>query len=130
MALCDTDRKRAIDTARESFEWYPKTGARQIATVAEMMAEQRRELGNYGYAADLKKTDDEGLLDLLSMDYLVEAGACVVGTPDECAAACRRYEEAGVDLLLCLVNPYKIPHEAVMRTIELMGTEVIPRFRG
>jgi len=28
------------------------------------------------------------------------------------------------------VNPYKIPHEAVMRTIELMGTEVIPQFQS
>jgi hypothetical protein len=33
------------------------------------------------------------------------------------------------DLLLCLVNPYKIPHEAVMQTIELMGKYVIPEFR-
>jgi len=36
---------------------------------------------------------------------------------------------AGVDLLLCLVNPYKVPHDAVMQTIELMGKEVIPQFR-
>jgi hypothetical protein len=27
-----------------------------------------------------------------------------------------------------LVNPYRIPHEAVMETIELMGKEVIPKF--
>src|SRR4029450_3218367 len=78
MALCDTDRQRALDTARESFEWYPKTGARQIASVAEWMAEG--DLGDYGYAADLKKIDDEGSLDLLSMDYLVDSGACAVGT--------------------------------------------------
>jgi hypothetical protein len=26
------------------------------------------------------------------------------------------------------VNQYKVPHEAVMRTIELMGSEVIPQF--
>ena len=41
---------------------------------------------------------------------------------------CKRYEAAGVDLLLCLVNPYKIPHEKVMQTIELMGKHVIPEF--
>jgi hypothetical protein len=34
-----------------------------------------------------------------------------------------------VDLLLCLVNPYKVEHEAVMQTIELMGEKVIPHFR-
>jgi alkanesulfonate monooxygenase SsuD/methylene tetrahydromethanopterin reductase-like flavin-dependent oxidoreductase (luciferase family) len=93
------------------------------------MAEQKRDLGNYGYAADLQSVDESGALDLLTLEYLTETGACVLGTPAECIDACRRYEEAGVDLLLCLVNPWKIPHDAVMRTIELMGTEVIPAFR-
>ncbi len=114
--------------ARESFEWYPKTGARQIATLTDWMAERKQDLGSYSYAADMKKTDDEGTLDLLSLEYLVDSNACVLGTPEECLEACRHYEAAGVDLLLCLVNPYKISHESVMQTIELMGTEVIPHF--
>jgi alkanesulfonate monooxygenase SsuD/methylene tetrahydromethanopterin reductase-like flavin-dependent oxidoreductase (luciferase family) len=53
----------------------------------------------------------------------------VLGTPGECVEACRAYEAAGVDLLLCLVNPFKIPHDTVMQTIELMGSQVIPKFR-
>ena len=76
----------------------------------------------------MKSIDDDGSLDLLSLEYLVDVNACVLGTPEECVEMCRRYEEAGIDLLLCLVNPYKIPHESVMQTIELMGTEVIPAF--
>jgi hypothetical protein len=39
-------------------------------------------------------------------------------------------ETRGVDLLLCLVNPYKIPHDEVLQTIELMGKHVIPAFNG
>ncbi len=127
MAICAPERDEAIANARESFEWYPKTGARQIATLTEMMAERNQELGNYAYAADMKKHDDEGMLELLSLEQLMDSNACVLDTPEECLAACRQYEEAGVDLLLCLVNPYKISHEAVMQTIELMGTEVIPK---
>jgi alkanesulfonate monooxygenase SsuD/methylene tetrahydromethanopterin reductase-like flavin-dependent oxidoreductase (luciferase family) len=130
MAICAPDRDEAIANARESFEWYPKTGARQIATLTAMMAERNQELGNYAYAADMKKHDDEGALDLLSLEYLMDANACVLGTPEECVEACRQYEEAGVDLLLCLVNPYKVPHDAVMQTIELMGRAVIPEFRS
>lgn len=129
MALCAPSRDEAWTAARESFEWYPVTGARQIATLAEWMAEEQRELGNYGYAKDLNAADEQGMLDLLSLEYLVESNACVLGTPDDCVEMCRRYEAAGVDLLLCLVNPYRIPHDAVMQTIELMGTEVIPQFR-
>jgi alkanesulfonate monooxygenase SsuD/methylene tetrahydromethanopterin reductase-like flavin-dependent oxidoreductase (luciferase family) len=66
---------------------------------------------------------------LLSLEHLADPGACILGTPERCIEACRRYDEAGVDLLLCLVNPYRIPHEAVIQTIQLMGTEVIPKFR-
>jgi alkanesulfonate monooxygenase SsuD/methylene tetrahydromethanopterin reductase-like flavin-dependent oxidoreductase (luciferase family) len=130
MALCSSSREAAVELARESFEWYPKTGARQIATLTDWMAERNESLGTYAYAADMKKTDDSGLLDLLSLEYLVDSNACVLGTPAECLEACKAYEAAGVDLLLCLVNPYKIPHESVMETIELMGTEVIPAFAG
>ncbi|MFM8238326.1 MAG: LLM class flavin-dependent oxidoreductase [Actinomycetota bacterium] len=128
MALCAPTQDEAYAVARESFEWYPKVGARQIAQVAEWMDERKQDLGNYHYAADMKAVSDDGSLDLLSLEYLVDAGACVLGTPDECIEACKRYEAAGVDLLLCLVNPYKIPHEKVMQTIDLMGTHVIPAF--
>ena len=45
MAMCDPDRDQAISEARESFEWYPKTGARQIATLTDWMTERNEELG-------------------------------------------------------------------------------------
>ena len=40
--------------------------------------------------------------------------------------AARRYEAAGCELLLCLVNPYKIPHDKVMQSSELLGKHVLP----
>jgi len=128
MALCAPSKEEAWTKARESFEWYPKVGARQIAQVAEWMAERNQALGNYDYAADMKAHADDGSLDLLSLEYLADSGACVLGTPEECLDACKRYEAAGVDLLLCLVNPYKIDHDTVMQTIDLMGKHVIPNF--
>jgi alkanesulfonate monooxygenase SsuD/methylene tetrahydromethanopterin reductase-like flavin-dependent oxidoreductase (luciferase family) len=128
MCLCAPTDDEARTVARESFEWYPKVGARQIAQVAEWMAERQQALGNYDYAADMKAHADDGSLDLLSLEYLVDSGACVLGTPDQCLEACKRYEAAGVDLLLCLVNPYKVPHDKVMQTIDLIGRHVIPSF--
>jgi alkanesulfonate monooxygenase SsuD/methylene tetrahydromethanopterin reductase-like flavin-dependent oxidoreductase (luciferase family) len=128
MTLCAPSQAEAWQAARESFEWYPKAGARLIGSLAHWMAEQKRELGNYAYAADLANVDRSGALELLTLEYLTGAGACVLGTPQQCLEACRRYEAAGVDLLLCLVNPFKISHEHVMQTIELMGKHVIPHF--
>lgn len=129
MALCAPDREEAYAAARSSFEWYPRHGARLIASVAEWMAERDQALGNYDYTADLKAIDEAGGLDLFTLEYLLDANACVLGTPDDCIRMCEAYRDAGVDLLLCLVNPYEISHESAMQTIELMGTHVIPRFR-
>jgi alkanesulfonate monooxygenase SsuD/methylene tetrahydromethanopterin reductase-like flavin-dependent oxidoreductase (luciferase family) len=50
----------------------------------------------------------------------------IVGTPDECLQKLLRYEAAGVDQLLCYLNFGYLPHDAIMRSIELLGTYVIP----
>ncbi len=121
-------REEARDVARNSFEWYPKTGARMIGQLAGWMGEREQALGNYHYAGDMKQHDDDGLLDLLTLEILEDMNACVCGTPDDAIEQCKRYEAAGVDLLLCLVNPYDIEHDKVMQTIELMGKHVIPEF--
>jgi len=51
----------------------------------------------------------------------------IVGTPDECLEKCLKYDEVGVDQLLCYLNFGYLPNEAVMRSIELLGTYVIPQ---
>jgi alkanesulfonate monooxygenase SsuD/methylene tetrahydromethanopterin reductase-like flavin-dependent oxidoreductase (luciferase family) len=51
----------------------------------------------------------------------------VVGDPDQCLTKMRRYEELGVDQLICYVQFGHLPHESILRTIELLGTEVIPQ---
>jgi alkanesulfonate monooxygenase SsuD/methylene tetrahydromethanopterin reductase-like flavin-dependent oxidoreductase (luciferase family) len=50
----------------------------------------------------------------------------IIGTPDECLEKILRYEQVGVDQLLCYMQFGDIPHEKVMRSLELLGTRVIP----
>ena len=50
----------------------------------------------------------------------------IVGTPDQCMKKIEHYAQIGVDQLLCYVQFGYLPHESVMRTIELLGTEIIP----
>ncbi len=121
-------RAEAEAVARRSFEWYPKHGARIIGELATWMDERKEELGNYAYAKPMRDHIADGSIELLSLELLQQMGACVCGTPDDAVEVCRRYEAAGVDLLLCLVNPYDIAHDKVMQTIELMGRHVIPKF--
>ena len=86
-------------------------------------------LGTYQYTADVMKQKREGVMSHLTIDYLRDSGSAVMGDPDECIAAAKNYEAVGCDLLLCLVNPHKIPHEKVMQSIELMGKHVLPEFK-
>ena len=128
MVHCADTNERAREEAAESFVWYPKTAGRHIGRLAEWMEERRNPLGNYAYAADMLESSRSGIMDQLSMDYMWDSGAAVVGDPDRCIELARRYEQAGCELLLCLFNPYKIEHKAVMRSIELMGKHVLPEF--
>ena len=53
----------------------------------------------------------------------------IVGTPDECLEKFLKYEEAGVDQVLCYVNFGYLPQEAVLESITLLGDYVIPELR-
>jgi len=128
MVHCGPTKQDAYETAARSFEWYPKHGGGLIASVAEWLEERKQDLGTYQYAAGPLQHRRDGALEHLNFDYIHGVGAGVVGDPDECVETCRRYEAAGCDLLLCLVNPYDIPHEKVMESIELFGKHVIPEF--
>lgn len=134
MVCCAPTTDEAVKTATTSFEWYPAYAAELIGSVATWMEEEKRDseldAGNYDYTRDLKAVVDSGAHKLLTMDYLRETNACVVGDPAECIRMFESYEKAGVDLLLCLINPYNIPHEKTMQTIRLLGEEVLPHFKS
>jgi alkanesulfonate monooxygenase SsuD/methylene tetrahydromethanopterin reductase-like flavin-dependent oxidoreductase (luciferase family) len=53
----------------------------------------------------------------------------IVGTPEECLRKFLRYEEVGIDQVLCYLRFGYLPHEAVMKSIELLGDYVIPELK-
>jgi alkanesulfonate monooxygenase SsuD/methylene tetrahydromethanopterin reductase-like flavin-dependent oxidoreductase (luciferase family) len=53
----------------------------------------------------------------------------IVGDVDHCLRKVERYAEAGLDHLIALMQADRIPHEKVMRSMELFATEIAPRFR-
>jgi alkanesulfonate monooxygenase SsuD/methylene tetrahydromethanopterin reductase-like flavin-dependent oxidoreductase (luciferase family) len=97
-----------------------------IGTLASWQQEQNRALGTYEYAKTMNELDLSGL----TFEVLDDMGAVIVGTPERCIERVRRYQQAGCDQLLCLMNPYNVPSAAVSRSIELFGREVIPAFRS
>jgi alkanesulfonate monooxygenase SsuD/methylene tetrahydromethanopterin reductase-like flavin-dependent oxidoreductase (luciferase family) len=55
-----------------------------------------------------------------------EADMIIVGDPDQCLEKMIKYAELGVDQLICYSQFGYLPHESVMRSIELCGTKLIP----
>ena len=54
----------------------------------------------------------------------------IVGDVAKCVRKLERYPQTGVDRVLCLMQFGRIPHANVLRSIELFGQHVIPRFAG
>jgi len=66
---------------------------------------------------------------VITLEDLDEKGAVLCGDPDRVIEVAKRYEVAGCEMLMCLVNPYKIPQDKVMESIELIGKHVLPEFQ-
>jgi alkanesulfonate monooxygenase SsuD/methylene tetrahydromethanopterin reductase-like flavin-dependent oxidoreductase (luciferase family) len=126
MVNCAPTKKESYAVSARSFEWYNEVGFRNVRSVAEWLREMKQELGNYAYtgASDGMFEDENAM----SFPALRDSKAVICGDPDQVIETCRAYEAAGVDILLCLVNPHAIAHAKVMQTIELIGKYVIPEF--
>jgi alkanesulfonate monooxygenase SsuD/methylene tetrahydromethanopterin reductase-like flavin-dependent oxidoreductase (luciferase family) len=125
MVHCAETNEEAKQNAAASVVWYLRKSVQLIGTLAEWQAEKNRELGTYQYAQAMRDLD----VSHLDFDTLDAMRAVIVGDPDTCIERVRHYRQAGCDQLLCLMNPYSIPPDKVMRSIELFGQHVIPAFR-
>ena len=64
----------------------------------------------------------------ITFDHLHDQHMIIVGDPVHCIERLYPYYEAGVDLVLCLMQLHTIPHTTVMESIRLFGEHVIPHF--
>jgi alkanesulfonate monooxygenase SsuD/methylene tetrahydromethanopterin reductase-like flavin-dependent oxidoreductase (luciferase family) len=60
------------------------------------------------------------------IEHFHDADMIVVGDPERCFKKMCHYADLGVDQLICYVQFGYHSHESVMRTIELIGKEVLP----
>ena len=59
-----------------------------------------------------------------------DADMLVVGDPERCLQKMKHYADLGIDQLICYVQFGHHAHESVMKTIELLGKEVLPELEG
>lgn len=68
-------------------------------------------------------------IDFSDQQYMFEeSSGFIVGDPEHCIEHVQRYADMGVDALVMRIDG--LPHEQLMRSIEMFGKYVIPRFKN
>jgi alkanesulfonate monooxygenase SsuD/methylene tetrahydromethanopterin reductase-like flavin-dependent oxidoreductase (luciferase family) len=60
---------------------------------------------------------------------IVKAGGACIGSPETCLSVLQYLSDAGVDEALLFMQLYTTPHDKIMRSIELIAREVMPRLK-
>jgi len=82
-----------------------------------------------GFARDIIAAEGEPLgVKLFEQGLGSLRGA--IGTPDQITELVRRYEQAGVDQVIFVLQAGRNKHEHVCESIELFASRVLPRFAG
>jgi alkanesulfonate monooxygenase SsuD/methylene tetrahydromethanopterin reductase-like flavin-dependent oxidoreductase (luciferase family) len=61
-------------------------------------------------------------------DQLLEDGMAIGGNPDSICRQVEKWAQAGVDQMIFVVQAGRLTHDEAMRSIDLIGSKVIPRF--
>lgn len=112
-AFCAETRKEAVKIAREIALGYFKF-------ILDLYVPLSKK-GSYEYLDKMEKLiANENNIDFL----LTETPSVMIGTPDDFIKRLRQLEEMGVDEVLLRVDGVR--HADIKRSLELIGTEVIP----
>ena len=66
---------------------------------------------------------------MLDADTLCDRGAILGGDPDSCIKIIKMFEDIGVDQLTMLMQTETVPHEQVIKSLEMFAKPVLPAFR-
>jgi alkanesulfonate monooxygenase SsuD/methylene tetrahydromethanopterin reductase-like flavin-dependent oxidoreductase (luciferase family) len=118
------DHKRAMRVAEENVRWFYQQLLKLTAPVLERGGQSyqyyREELGTLRALTGGSP----------SIEALQAAGMVVAGDPEHVIEQLRNLADHGVDHVLLSLQAGGVPHEDVLRSIELFGEQVIPALRG
>ncbi|MBM7242547.1 LLM class flavin-dependent oxidoreductase [Rhodococcus fascians] len=112
---CAETRDEARDLARTLTE--------SVALSTDAYQRLSKLSSDYQYMGAVKD------LDFHDERYMLEDSAgFIVGDPDDCIAQVQRFADLGVDSLVMRIDG--LPHRELMKSIELFGKYVIPKFKN
>jgi alkanesulfonate monooxygenase SsuD/methylene tetrahydromethanopterin reductase-like flavin-dependent oxidoreductase (luciferase family) len=124
----ETAIERGIDGAHffgySLAHFYAST---HVVGAADVWRDFTRNRSANGYAREIVRAGQAPLA-----VRLLEAGLGslrgAIGTPDQVTELLRRYQEAGVDQVIFVMQAGRNRHEHICESLELFGREVLPRF--
>jgi alkanesulfonate monooxygenase SsuD/methylene tetrahydromethanopterin reductase-like flavin-dependent oxidoreductase (luciferase family) len=120
-AVCMEDDAEARRIGSFSAAAYAE-GSRQIYTQWS-----KSETGWKGWFG--RETLTEAEITPEAMDKLCDDGVVCVGDPEHCIRTIKRWEELGVDQIMCLIQAGRITHQQALESIKNFGKYVIPYFK-
>jgi alkanesulfonate monooxygenase SsuD/methylene tetrahydromethanopterin reductase-like flavin-dependent oxidoreductase (luciferase family) len=113
--LCGRDERRIMDFGMESYGYF-MYGLGHYSFFGEHVPGHTRIWDDYKNSSKEFVPPEGRIMDC-------------VGSPETLRDQLRKFEEAGIDQVVCLSQAGKIPHETLCESIELFSTEVLPEFK-
>ena len=122
MVHCGEDDEEARRVAGPEGAWF-------VNMAGELYKPwQGREVPeSYKFSVSLVQQAEEQV-EQTTEDY-IQGGGFAMGNPDSVIKVIKRYQEAGIDQILCFMQMGNLPHSRIMDSIKLMGRHVIPYFQ-
>jgi alkanesulfonate monooxygenase SsuD/methylene tetrahydromethanopterin reductase-like flavin-dependent oxidoreductase (luciferase family) len=112
-----TDEQAKEDAAEGNLKWL-KLALDGYPRLAKMSKD-------YAYMANVKDVEDR----YGNYEYFKEgSGAAIIGSPESCIRAIERFESLGFNQVLIRID--SIPHDKILKSIEMYGRYVIPHFKN
>ncbi len=115
LACCHEDERIGRDLACDMARWY--NGDNDAA------------LNRVRFATAGGKEAVVAKFRARSNDQIIADGMAIGGNPDSVCRQVEQWAEAGLDQMIFVVQAGRATHEQAMRSIELIGEKVIPRFQ-
>jgi alkanesulfonate monooxygenase SsuD/methylene tetrahydromethanopterin reductase-like flavin-dependent oxidoreductase (luciferase family) len=110
------------ETRDEAVKWA-RTLTETVALSTDAYERLSKLSSDYQYMGAVKN------LDFSDEKYMLEeSSGFLVGDPDDCVAQVQRYADLGADALVMRIDG--LPHKELMKSIELFGKYVIPKFKN
>ena len=115
IAYCDKEDRVGRDVGCAAARWYYGDNDAELNPV------------RFATAGGVEKV--KARMAGLSNDDLIDNGMAIGGNPDTICRTVENWSRTGIDQIIFMIQAGHTTHEQVMRSIDLIGEKVIPRFQ-